>query len=108
MPIYGITVGFVLTDSVEDVKSYYPEFNSTRINGHCLSFEHKGDDVVVIVINPKTATHGTIAHEIYHATSYICLSRGIVADFNNDEPMAYIAGWLTNKFYSLFKQIFFI
>ncbi len=101
MPLYGITVGILITDDLSTVKSYYKDFSGDKVSSHCVFYEHKGDDVVIVILNPNSLTHPSIAHEVYHATSFVCLSRGIVADFNNDEPMAYIAGWLTDKVYSL-------
>ncbi|KAA9333404.1 hypothetical protein F0P96_10570 [Hymenobacter busanensis] len=44
-----------------------------------------------------TATPETVAHEALHLSHYIMRSRGIKPDLNNDEPHAYLLGWLVRQ-----------
>lgn len=42
-------------------------------------------------------TNGTIAHEALHATNFILKNRGVIEDFNNDEPQAYLLEWIVHQ-----------
>ena len=44
-------------------------------------------------------TPGLVAHECLHTMNKICSDLGISHDPNNDEPMAYIMGWLVDEVY---------
>lgn len=39
---------------------------------------------------------GTLAHECWHAASFILSQVGVTTAFGNDEPMAYLLDWLVN------------
>lgn len=42
--------------------------------------------------------HGTIAHEAHHVANIILADRGVVASRENDEPQAYLEGWIVKHF----------
>lgn len=44
-----------------------------------------------------------LAHEIVHIVNLIFRTKGIQLDLNNDEPQAYLTGWLTQE---LHQRIF--
>jgi hypothetical protein len=41
----------------------------------------------------------TVAHESLHIARMILTSRGVLFDPNNDEPYAYLVGWIAGKAY---------
>lgn len=45
-------------------------------------------------------TINTICHESVHMAGIICDYVGIRADWNNDEPLAYLTGYIADKIYS--------
>lgn len=58
-----------------------------------LALMHLGDEI----------THALIAHEIVHLVSAICEFVHMKFDFDNDEPVAYLTGWLSNEIYKALK-----
>ena len=53
--------------------------------------------VLIILVRPKYITDGTIAHEAYHATNMIASVLGFMPDDSvNDEPCAYLVGWIAD------------
>lgn len=38
-----------------------------------------------------------LVHEIIHACGYVLKNVGVKADYDNDEPMAYLAGWIMKR-----------
>lgn len=52
-----------------------------------------------------TAKPHIIAHEIVHLVNYIFKDHGIELDLQNDEPQAYLTGWLTKKINETINQI---
>lgn len=45
-----------------------------------------------------------VAHEIVHVINYIYLDCGIHLDRENDEPQAYLTGWLFQQIEQFFKE----
>ena len=48
--------------------------------------------------------HDSIAHEVVHLVNAIYISRRITLDPNNDEPQAYLTGWITGAIYRTIKK----
>ncbi len=59
---------------------------------------------IVIKNNPKCMTMDTVGHEIVHTVNAIFKSRGIKLDVDNDEPQAYLTGWMTGVVYQTIKK----
>lgn len=51
------------------------------------------------VFTKERICHNTIAHEAVHVLNFIYKSRGIMLDLSNDEPQAYLSGWISEKIY---------
>lgn len=56
--------------------------------------------------NPKGPqfSAGTIAHEAGHAARFVLSRAGVDLDFENDEPEAYLTGWLVNVIHALLEK----
>lgn len=52
-----------------------------------------------IVFDTKHICHTIIAHEVTHCANWIFMDRCINFDYLNDEPYAYLVGWITEKIY---------
>lgn len=109
--IYKSTLQVVLTDSPEYANRCIgvEYFNTDEIlwaTAH-HSFK-KTNEYFTVVINPlypfSKLDHGTIAHECVHIAHMILDSRGIVADFANDEAEAYLLGVITNHVYKFLNK----
>lgn len=116
--IYDCTVVFLINPTKVEFEIMYHD-NVSRVtdaeyremykdifdNDKCGGFTRQLEcgDVVCCVKEPYN--EGYIAHEILHTTNRILLSRGIVADFENDEPQTYLDGWLTTKYYECLSEM---
>lgn len=45
---------------------------------------------------------GVMVHECTHIAGFILASRGVLADWDNDEPMAYMTEWLSGHAYDFY------
>jgi hypothetical protein len=89
----GWNKGLELIDSYNDIKENLFGFRDVR--AFCVMTNKNGVEHFWIVFKPKDLDLNTISHEIVHAVNFIYLSRGIKPDLNNDEPQAYLTGWVT-------------
>ena len=89
IPIYYMKLRII----VEDVMSE-PEFAAyVKINGDLIS-----------VNLTKDATPGIIAHEAVHITNCIFDSRLMELSLTNDEPYAYLLGWVVDKIHNTLNK----
>lgn len=87
---------------LEDTKKYQKITGKKFIDdagdaqGRCTSFSDGGHRIILIGI-AKSAHEGTLAHECYHALNAIYLWFGCHHDRDNDEPAAYLLGYLAYR-----------
>lgn len=55
------------------------------------------DSFLTVVFDSKQIDFDTIAHEVTHIKNMVMVHAGIKHDFNNDEPEAYLVGWLVGE-----------
>lgn len=113
-PIYGVMVDFYLTPKaiqvVEKIEAQGYHFDERDRN------DILGDGAEGVACPVKQAHHNvsyllwlprftgspqdwnTLAHEICHIKNYILLHIGHQSDAKNDEPEAYLTGYLTEEF----------
>ena len=60
-------------------------------------------DIYTVFLKPK-ATHSSIAHEVVHIVNAIYDDRGMKLDVHEDEPQAYLTGWITAQIYKAIKK----
>jgi hypothetical protein len=58
-------------------------------------FEIKDNDEYLVAI--KKVEWSIIAHEVVHLVNAIFLKCGVELDRHNDEPQAYLTGWIINE-----------
>lgn len=73
---------------------YQPENN---VHGSCIMIEGE----ILIWLKNRKIGNETIAHECLHAVNSIFDNRGVVHDWENDEPQCYLLSW----FMKCFKHI---
>jgi len=79
------------------VKEEYQEF--CRKNAGVMS-RYGSNFFIWMPAPPTTASqYGDIAHEISHVVNGIFNIRGIEPDSENNEPFAYLTGWITQKIF---------
>ena len=65
-----------------------------------VTFRHQsknGYDRYVIAFNNKDIHAGLIAHEALHVVTYLFQDKQIRIDTDNDEPAAYLLGWIVSE-----------
>lgn len=77
--------------------NYYPAFVKGKRNKEGISQYY-------MVFDVKHIDHETITHEVTHCANWIFHDRKITLDFLNDEPYAYLVGWITDKVYKSAKK----
>ena len=65
-----------------------------------VAFEY---DKIWIFLRSKTDA-GVIAHEAVHITNYVFKHANITLDINNDEPYAYLLGWIVEEIHKVQKK----
>jgi len=61
----------------------------------CIDYDI-GDAQYILLLDPS-ATIDIITHEALHIVNMLFRDKGIKWSYNNDEPAAYMLGWLTNE-----------
>lgn len=101
IPIYYGDLILIQCEDLEEV------FKKYELNGDSKGFEaiswkestHKGYNQYFMAFRYDTLYHYTVAHECFHVLTNIFDDRGIEIDLINDEPAAYLIGWIVNQCY---------
>jgi len=108
VPLYRGKLVIILTNDKQQLQKYIPDFEDEEPYAHTFLINWKGKQGFVIVLNFENSFrkihNGTITHEAIHATHFIAQERGIEADFLNDEPITYLAEFITDAIYKLMTK----
>ena len=108
IPLYRGRFVVILTNSKTKLKKYLPKFEQESIYAHSWVAEYKSKQGYIMVLNfnneTTKITNGTITHEVVHIADFIADDKGFIADFHNDEPIAYLAGWITDEVYNFINK----
>lgn len=109
IPIYHGEIWIIFSDDfIESGKELGIEFrkSANECLGLALRKEIKGPGVYCIFIKThKRLSVDVLAHEALHIVNYIFEDRGISINTKNDEPQAYMLGWvLSNVYKAALKQ----
>jgi hypothetical protein len=94
IPIYGGTVMFIFTDNLEEVNLEY-NLGDNLNDFEGVVFNNNDKDYFYLATTSKSARVNV--HEIIHLVNDIFKSRSIKLDLDNDEPYAYMAGWIASE-----------
>jgi len=107
VPLYRGKFIIVLTNSTTELKKHLPEFERPLVYAHSWAENYKGHIGYYMILNfenkHRHITHGCITHEALHIANFIASDRGIQASFSNDEPITYLAEWITDETYKFIK-----
>ena len=101
IPIYFGKLTIIKTDDFKEVNKIYKTKAKNKLYD-AFVFEIKKNDECVVAI--KRVNWSIIAHEIVHIVNAIFLKRGIELDRINDEPQAYLTGWIVNEIDKFLKE----
>jgi len=107
IPIYHGVFIWMLSNDNKKIEKRIKNFDEEPF-AHCLELSWSNKYGVCILLNFNNnygakISYGTIAHEAVHAASFILDSRGVVPDFNNDEPQAYLVEYIVNEIIKFVK-----
>lgn len=107
VPLYRGKLVIIFTDSSEKLKKYVPDFYG-KVYGHSWLVDFHGKEAFALILNFKNPnikiTPGVITHESIHIANFILNSRGVQPSFSNDEPITYLAEWVTDKVYEFMEK----
>ena len=99
IPIYFGKLTFVITDDFKKVdKVFKTEIGNKNYDG--VFFEMQDEYVIAL----KKTDISVIAHECVHAVNAIYLNCHIELDRVNDEPQAYLMGWIIGELDKFIKE----
>lgn len=104
IPIYyGKLVLFQLDDLKDIPKEFDPEFDTHGYNGLTWTHDSETGFRYFCMAFEMNTTQKIIAHESYHCLNNIFEHRGIQHDLRNDEPAAYLLGWIVERCHKYLK-----
>jgi len=109
VPIYVGVFDIVVTDDVDAYEKIYTEFGREEVYGHAIETSCKKSPYKhwVMVLNFNSdhkITHGVIAHESLHITTYILQCVGQEFDPDNHECFSYLLQWVTDHVYKFIED----
>lgn len=102
IPIYFGSLIIIKVDNITDANKKYSINANESYESFCFTTENKKGSKKYYIVLKKETDISIIAHEVVHLVNYIFLHNGIELDRHNDEPQAYLTGWIfkqINKFY---------
>lgn len=105
IPIYFGVLEMIRVKSMEDLKPKYGVDLSDAYEAVVFEnpFKNKATRYCVAFVDGNISNK-TIAHEVVHLVSLIFIDRGIRYDPFNDEPQAYLSGWLFEQCEEFIKK----
>ena len=111
IPIYVSRLHIAFSgDVIKDKDALNKRFPETinEKGDFCALTDNRGNHLLVVFnmknLKDETTLIETIAHESLHLTSFLFLRKGIKPDLNNDEPQAYLLGWLVGEIYKVYLK----
>ena len=106
VPLYSGNLVIIQADKKEnlnDIKKKYDlkEDPSNRCKAVAFVEEKKTTEYTIAFNNITTPSF--IAHESLHVLNYIYQDHGIIYDIINDEPAAYLLGWIVKQCHKFLK-----
>lgn len=101
IPIYFGKLTILFTDDLSELNTLYKIKADNKLYDAVFFEIHDNDEYIVAI---KKVEWSIIAHEVVHIVNAIFLKCGIELDRNNDEPQAYLTGWVINEIDKFINQ----
>ncbi len=98
IPIYGGQLTMVLADDLSYVEKMFKTPSLENFGAVTLKKDSEYKEYLVAFTDKDHLSN--IAHEIVHLKNYIFKDCAIALDYENDEPEAYLTGWLFDQMYN--------
>lgn len=101
IPIYCGKLTMIFSEDLTLIEKKYKTISLKNFGAVTLKNEANYRHYVVAFSDAKHLSN--IAHEIVHIKNHIYLDCAMELDRYNDEPEAYLTGWLFDKIYDFLK-----
>lgn len=102
IPIYCCKLTLILDKDLSFVQSEYKTSDLSNYGAVVLHNESVNRHYIAAFTDKKHLSN--IAHEVVHIKNNIFIDCGIPLDRQNDEPEAYLTGWLFEQILEFFNE----
>jgi uncharacterized protein YlbG (UPF0298 family) len=102
IPIYQCKLTMILDKDLKYIENTYNTISLDNFGAVTLQNKSKYRHYVVGFTNKKHLSN--IAHEIVHLKNHIYLDCAMELNRNDDEPEAYLTGWLFDQIYNFLNN----
>ncbi len=95
IPIYGGTLTMIFANDLSYVEKNYETASLGNFGAVTIKEEDEYKSYVVAFTDSKHLSN--IAHEVVHLKNFIFKDCAMAVDLINDEPEAYLSGWLFDQ-----------
>lgn len=104
IPLYTGKLIIIQTDDLEKVNIMFDTmFKTHGYDAITFMDEEKNGFTNYVVAFQGKPSASTIGHESMHVLTYIYKEHGIRLSINNDEPQAYLIGWIIGELHKFLK-----
>jgi hypothetical protein len=95
IPIYSGKLIIIQSDNFSDIEKKYNLVSLEDYSAFC--FKKQNNSSTYVMVFGVDVTAGIIAHESFHVVTTLFEDSLITIDNNNDEPAAYLLGWIVEQ-----------
>ena len=99
IPIYECSLTIIIDKNFDYALKKY-NLTGNYDNYGALTFGNNSNHKHYVVVFTDANHLSTIVHEIVHIKNHIFIDIGATLDLDNDEPEAYLSGWLFDQIYN--------
>lgn len=100
IPIYDFKVEICVFSDIKEAKEKYPEYIEDEISACTLEYRGCSKCKLIIPCND----YPSVVHELEHVKNLVWKTKGYTPQNNNDEPDAYLIGWLFGQVDKVIKK----
>lgn len=105
VPIYDAVLYVHIISSERDRGNLQSKYNLTdtfAYDGFAFTHQNENGSYSYHIALSKKCSN-LIAHECYHFVMFLSRDYGLKLDFENDEPQAFLMGWVVEQCYKVMK-----
>ena len=100
LPIYDLEIVVIIDKWEEANKKFKLRFTEAEYQAEAWTIydePYLSHSEIFMLFKESALDYNTLLHELTHCISGVCKLRGIKLDENNDEPLAYLQGYIGEK-----------
>ena len=111
LPIYYTDIIFIIDhDWTAASKKLKLDLSQDDLKAHALTLDNSDNYIteyeIYLLLKPGFLDINTLMHEVMHIVMYICMFKGIHPDPANDEPLAYLQGYIAEELFKFREKYF--